>query len=91
MNVHVICRCIWNVIKPFFNKAIPDSKQRKKCWAWIDSDGKYGEWHGPNEFFWGGNACCKWDAKFKGVLSYIKKKHPELYKQFNKDKEVINE
>jgi hypothetical protein len=58
----------------------------KKSWGYKykGSFHKTGEFHGPNEFYWYGTACCKASAEAQGWLKYLQKIGIEI--EFEEDK-----
>jgi len=43
--------------------------ERKKSWAIRVGDQK--EFHGPGDFYWHGQACCLWSARYYGWSAYM--------------------
>lgn len=74
---HVFCRLLLKVIMDDVRLLVP-VEQRKKAWTY-----KHGsvnptyEFHGPRDFYWYGQAHCKWHARAEGWTAYLNKYHPE--------------
>jgi hypothetical protein len=47
----------------------------KDSYAWASSViSRIVEFHGPDDFYWHGQACCLWHAKAQGWEAYLKSK-----------------
>lgn len=69
MADHTFCRLLLKQVMVDVRK-VTTAKDRKGCWAWCDT-GDYGEFHGPNGFYWHGGAHCKWEARAKGWMAWL--------------------
>lgn len=52
-------------------------EERKRAWAYKFDGFNASEFHGPEDFYWHGNSCCKWHAKAEGWSAWLAKKEDE--------------
>lgn len=45
--------------------------ERKDSWTYLYKELDDGEFHGPAEFYWSGQACCKWHARAQGWEAWL--------------------
>jgi len=83
-NEHESCRTGLTELMQTIRQ-ITTPAQRKESWAYIYDGFKDSEFHGPDEFFWHGKSCCLWQAKYDGWYVWLKKNHPLLYDQLEKE------
>ena len=70
---HTFCRLYVKEVMKAVRK-YTTAEQRKKAWAWkMDSLGRTGEFHGPDDFYWHGSAHCLWEARAKGWEAWMQK------------------
>jgi hypothetical protein len=48
----------------------------KDAWVWCAGRSHW-EFHGPEQFYWHGNAANAYEARYKGWSAWIDKQHPE--------------
>jgi len=77
MADHSFCRMLLKDVMGDIRK-VTTPEQRKAAWAYKYEGTQSIEFHGPNEFFWHGRGCCRWEAAAHGWIAYIEKFHPEL-------------
>jgi len=76
MSEHDFCRKLMVEIMVDVRKHTT-AVERSKAWAW--DDGRNYEFHGPDGFFWHGQACCRWAARAQGWSAYLEKLGVEGY------------
>lgn len=47
--------------------------------------GDHWEFHGPQEFYWHGNAGTAYDARYKGWSAWLEKNRPDIYSKMEAD------
>jgi len=70
---HKFCRLLLKEVMKEVMKDVQkhtSTEERKKAWAWHLERGRV-EFHGPNGFYWYGQACCLWAARAKGWEAYL--------------------
>jgi hypothetical protein len=70
MNRHTFCRLLLQQVKPDIEKHTT-VEERQAAWVY-DTGRKHHEFHGPDNFYWHGHACCAWEAKYQGWTAYLK-------------------
>lgn len=58
-------------------KAFPKINLRRDAWVY-DLGRNHWEFHGPDKFYWHGNAGNAWDARYKGWMAWLRHKGVEL-------------
>ena len=76
MGKHDFCRTHLRIVMEDV-KRLTIAEQRKGAWVWHDGR-QMAEFHGPDKFYWSGNACCKWEARAKGWEAWLREFHPEF-------------
>jgi len=73
MGNHAFCCTLLAAIMEDVRKHVP-VKDRKKAWAYKYTGFNAGtvEFHGPNDFYWHGQGCCKWTARTEGWSAYLR-------------------
>jgi len=70
MDEHAFCRA--NLAGTMENvRKNTTTKQRKTTWAYKYDPGQMVEFHGPDNFYWYGRGCCRWDARAKGWGAWL--------------------
>ena len=70
---HTFCRLLLKEVMKTVRKHI-SKKDIEKSYAWKGSIFvRSMEFHGPNDFYWHGQACCLWHAKAQGWEAYLRK------------------
>lgn len=70
MSDHAFCRGLLRQVMSDVRKYVPVAA-RKKSWAYKFDGFDTVEFHGPNEFYWHGQGCCKWHARYAGWCAYL--------------------
>jgi hypothetical protein len=71
MMNHLFCRLyLKEVMKDVVKHTTVE--QRKASWTYLyEGFNNHGEFHGPDNFYWHGNACCRWEARAQGWLRWM--------------------
>lgn len=76
---HNFCRYFLSLVMKDVRKHV-SKEDIKKSWGWKFQKGQY-EFHGPEQFYWNGKACCMWHAKTNGWESYLRHKGIEVVEE----------
>ncbi len=68
--MHTFCRLLLKEVMKDVRKHV-SKEDIDASWAYKSSTGTF-EFHGPNEFYWYGQADCKWHAKALGWEAYLR-------------------
>lgn len=71
MDDHNFCRQVLKEVMKDVRKHVP-IEQRRKVHTYKFSGFGTGEFHGPNNFYWHGSVCCRWDARSNGWQAYLR-------------------
>ena len=78
--MHEFCRGLLKEVMKDVRKYVPIAQRR---YAWTHKPITLGnpifEFHGPGDFYWSGQACCKWHARYTGWGYYLRKLGVEGY------------
>lgn len=67
---HEFCRVLLReVMKDVLPLTTP--AERKAAWAYRYDALNSVEFHGPGEFYWSGEGCCKWYARSQGWTAWM--------------------
>jgi len=70
MNNHDFCRLLLSETRRELT-----TKQRKQLvgsWSYRFSGmGDTADWHGPDDYYWHGNACCAYSARQQGINAWL--------------------
>jgi len=69
---HTYCRLLLKEMMKEVKKHV-SKEEIKEAYAWKTSAFIAPGFHGPNGFYWHGQACCLWYAKVQGWTAYLKK------------------
>ena len=89
MNEHTFCSSLLKHLFKDVQKLVP-VEIRKSAWVWMDDAVDCGEFQIPSQdFYWYGDAHCRYDCRFKGWVAYLTKHHQEAWEamQDNEDNE----
>lgn len=71
MTTHTFCRVLLCSVM-LDVRPLTTVEERKAAWAYLYLEmGDTAEFHGPNEFYWHGDACCKWAARVSGWEAWL--------------------
>lgn len=73
MSEHDFCRSLLTTTMQDVNPHTT-VEQRKKSWGYVFDSLGSGEFHGPDDFYWHGNACCLWSARSNGWDAWLTEK-----------------
>lgn len=69
----IFCRHLLSLVHKDVKAAFPSIHLKKDAWVWSTGFRDHWEFHGPNDFYWHGNAANAYDARAKGWNSYLRK------------------
>lgn len=71
MGSHDFCRSLLReTMKEVRKHTTPE--ERKATWVYSAGYSGTCEFHGPNDFYWHGQADCKWDARQQGWEAWLR-------------------
>ncbi len=72
MSAHAFCRVLLREVM-LDVRPLTTVTERKDAWAYCYDDLGDVEFHGPSEFYWSGEGCCKWSARSQGWEAWLEK------------------
>lgn len=74
--MHDFCRSLLKEIMPDVRKHVPVDRRKRVYVMDVSLGHKSFEFHLPgskdeDDFYWHGQACCKWHARYEGYLAYL--------------------
>ncbi|MDQ5988417.1 MAG: hypothetical protein CSYNP_04177 [Syntrophus sp. SKADARSKE-3] len=73
---HTFCRLLLKEVMVEVRKRFTEDEIRG-AWGYRSTSSDLIEFHGPNKFFWSGQRCCTWLAKYKGWTALIERMDAE--------------
>ena len=85
MSEHAFCRALLAEVMVDIRQ-LTTAKDRAAVWT-CKTFNQY-EFHGPDGFYWHGQACCAWHARVKGWEAWEKQETTEAYERAVEDCEA---